>query len=214
MVPTEEESSDQEDADSRSSHRGGRREKQNSLIGPMARLTLHLAQQMRQVEAHTRDSYQLPTSSALVSQCVAAGEAYFSKVKELGKGHGLGAPFLFVAQAGLETLKQNSVLLSQVYDQIERQGANEVYSVFTHFQVRTMYDATQSLVKIGYQATSAITLVSLQDAHPSAPSGPQLIAQVRSEVHRTLLQQGAQILLGAAPRGGLERIIQAGLRRK
>lgn len=179
------------------------------LLGPLARLTLSMALQVRQFEAHLRDSYQLATSADFIKSCNTAGDAYFARVKELGKGHGLGAPFVYIAQAGLEvlSLSAKSPLLARLLVKLEQEGPSQAHQVYTHFQVKAMYDDTKSLVKIGYQGISSLDL-------GYAEKGPMLIANIRAEVHRCLTAQGATQLLGPAPRGELERVVQGGLRRR
>lgn len=179
------------------------------LIAPLAKLTLAMALQMRQFEAHLRDSYQLESSSDFIKMCNKAGDAYFEKVKELGKGHGLGAPYIYIAQAGMEVMALNgkSTLIQRLLLRLEQEGPPMAHMVFTHFQVKLMYDETKSLIKVGYQGVSNLDI-------GYAEKGPMLISNVRAEINKILVAMGAVQLLGPAPRGELERIVQAGVRRR
>ena len=85
---------------------------QQALLTLVLKSVLQQQQKMRDVEGVIFTVFEAPEEDEVVKAGARQGKLYSKKVEELGKGHGLGPPHLFVMAAIIKTIQKD--LQSQV----------------------------------------------------------------------------------------------------
>lgn len=116
---------------------------------------------------------------------------YHEKVREMGRGHGLGPPGLHSFLALLEKVSRRDVgertrtVLVEAYDRYQPMEVHELQIFVGMCQLSRMYDTTYL----------RLTLILAE-------------TQVGVAMQRGIMELGGVPLVGPAPKGGLERGVQ------
>ena len=195
------------------------------------KLSLANASTIRSLCASVWDFRLLPKESKAAQAAMQANSEYFTKVQEAGAGHGLGEPHIQVAHAMiLELAKQTDI--PEMY-----QGILNIQAVLPQVLTPSAYDEIIPYFTIAegyaaeeknkpYKVTFMVQPLAV-NCMEKADIKNQVFAihqfsddlmkayspgSLREAILCALDKQGAKTMIGRAPRGPLERIVQKHLK--
>lgn len=209
------------------------------LLPGLLKSQLQLNQQVRQLQGISVTTFLLKAESALVVEAQLAGVNYDQQVREDGPGHPWGPPHPHIFMAAVEGLNKQLAAdtefegkgeLAVVVAALQKLEIGQVAELILYWQVRLCYvpldkgkkdknpkdegavkggsdEGRQARVSFAFNPIPTITVPGL------GVEGPQLSWTIKKVLVKALLACGAQEKQGPPPRGELERLMQAYLRR-
>ena len=154
-----------------------------------------LLQGQRELEAVVMDVLLIPTSLALVAKVKEATKEWAAKVKEEGKGHKLGPPYLTVFNTMLPWLSEqdtgakNKKEIADYVKENQELAVDDQLMFVRSCRLKRAYDPEQQKLVFALRSTAAME-------------------SLRKVLVDGFVQLGGSFKTGRAPAGGMERKLQ------
>ena len=202
--------------------------------------TLQAQQQLRALSASLYTTWLCPAQSALAKAALAAGVAYDRETKSRGPGHALGSPHVHIWMAVADCLAMNATLGAEqrqfwqhLVAGFNTLGMEATGQMVKHFRVKTTYNGSKNKNKSsGSGSNASSTQQKSDDASESRVlitlyvdplirlqvngiplKDTELASAIKYAVHLAVAASGGSMQSGQAPKGQLERLLEAQLRR-
>ena len=176
----------------------------------MVKALLSTLQATRELQSIVCEFFLLPTSAAPVTAGKEAFQIYGEAVREAGKGHKLGAPTLhgfggFVTSLAEQSGDYNT--LKEVAVKIYQTEQETLARAIRVFKLKKCYNDEVTRLVLAIDDQEAMKFTASDGVSPGQK--PSLRSELRQAIRQI---EGCKVLLGQAPAGTLERLLQTVLK--